>query len=137
VASIILVAFELRQNTNAVEAAAVQAATTVARDQILMLAQDPDLVRITMTPYAELNEVDKRRAFWFGRSGWVGMQGIYRQHKLGVLPEEEWQFWMNVICANYFDREEELWSSHSVTLASDFIAVVEACTSNTPGVMPQ
>jgi hypothetical protein len=140
VASLILVAFELRQNTNAVRATAVQEATTVARDQILMFAQDPDMVRITLTPYSELNELDKRRAFWINRSFWIGMQGLYRQHVLGVLPDEEWQFWTRVVCSAYLDEDEgedDLWPGNSATLAEDFVRFVEGCTSNVLGVRPQ
>ena len=128
VASLILVAFELRQNTNAVRATAVQEATTVARDQILMFAKDPDIVRINATPYSELNELDKRRAFWINRSGWIGMQGIYRQHVLGVFPDEEWQFWTRVICAAYLDEDEDedeydMWPGNSAVLAEDFVVL--------------
>jgi len=140
VASLILVAFELRQNTNAVRATAVQEATTVARDQILMSVQNPDIVRISVTPYSELNELDKRRAFWINRSFWIGMQGLYRQHDLGVFPDEEWQFWTRVICANYHDEDEneyDMWPGNSATLAEDFVRFVEGCTSNVPGVLPQ
>ncbi|NIU08720.1 MAG: hypothetical protein GWN81_07675 [Phycisphaerae bacterium] len=138
VASLILVAFELRQNTNAVQATAVQEATTVARDQILMSAQDPDIVRIGMTPYSELSEIDQRRAFWIDRSYWIGMQGLYRQYELGTLPVEEWQFWERVICANYLNRDsEELWSGNAATLAQDFVNFVEGCTTNVVGVIPQ
>ena len=138
VASLILVAFELRQNTNAVRATAVQEATTVARDQILMLAQDPDMARISATPYPELNELDKRRAFWINRSAWIGMQGLYRQHVLGVFPDEEWQFWSRVVCANYLDEDEyDMWPGNSATLAEDFVRFVEECASNVPGVVPQ
>ena len=138
VASLILVAFELRQNTNAVQATAVQEATTVARDQILMSAQDPDIVRISMTPYSELSAVDKRRAFWIDRSYWIGMQGLFRQYQLGTLPVEEWRFWERVICANYLNREsEELWSGNAAALAEDFINFVEGCTINVMGVIPQ
>jgi hypothetical protein len=138
VASLILVAFELRQNTNAVQATAVQEATTVARDQILMSAQDPDITRIGMTPYSELSDIDRRRAFWIDRSYWIGMQGLYRQNKLETLPEEEWRFWERVICANYHNREsEELWPGNAATLAEDFVKFVEGCVTNVPGAVPR
>jgi len=138
-ASLILVAFELRQNTNAARATAVQEATNVGRDQILMYARDPDIVRITATPYPELNELDQRRAFWINRSAWIGMQGIYRQHDLGVFPDEEWQFWTRVICANFHDEPDEydMWPGNSAILAEDFVKFVEECASNVPGVLPQ
>jgi len=140
VASLILVAFELRQNTNAVRATAVQEATTVARTQMLMYVQNPDIARIILTPYSELNELDKRRAFWINRSAWIGLQGLYRQHVLGVFPDEEWQFWTRVVCANYHDEDEDeydMWPGNSVTLAEDFVKFVEQCASNVPGVVPQ
>lgn len=136
VASLVLVAFELRQNTNAVRATAVQEATNVAREQILVLAQDPDLARIAATPYGELNEIDRQRAFWTDRSFWVGMQGLYRQHVLGVLPSQEWSFWTRVVCSNYANVEEDLWAGNSNVLAEDFVAFVERCGPEQPGVLP-
>jgi len=140
VASLILVAFELRQNTNAVRATAVQEATTVARTQLLMFAQNLDIARISVTPYSELNELDKRRAFWINRSFWVGMQGLYRQHDLGVFPDEEWQFWTRVICNAYVDEDEDeydMWPGNAATLAEDFVQFVEDCAPDVPGVVPQ
>ena len=73
VASLILVAFKLRQNTIAVKTTAAQEAVNVGREQVLMLARDPELARIASTPYPELDALDQQRAFWIGRSFLIGM----------------------------------------------------------------
>lgn len=134
---LIFLALEIQQNTNAVRASAVQEATNVARNQILMFVQDPDINRLSMTRYSDLNEEDQTRKFWLSRSFWLGMQGLYRQTKLGAFPEEEWETWDRIICSNYADLEAPLWEANASTLATDFVEHVESCTGGVLGVHPE
>lgn len=126
-AGLIFLALEIQQNSNAIRASAVQEAKNVARTQILMYVQDAEVNRLGTADYDSLSPEDEQRRFWLDRSFWLGMQGLYRQSRLGVFPEEEWATWYRIICANYARRIPELWSRHASTLASDFIAMVEGC----------
>ena len=134
---LIFLALEIQQNTNAVRASAVQEATNVARNQILLFVQDPDINRIAMARYSELNEEDQSRKFWLTRSFWLGMQGLYRQTKLGAFPEEEWETWDRIICSNYAEIETPLWEANAATLAKDFVDQVESCSGSVRGVYPE
>jgi hypothetical protein len=101
VISLLILALEVNQNTQALRAEAIQRSTEIGRQQVMMLAQDPDATRIGMArDLSELSEVDRRRSFWIRRSFMLGMQGLYRQWTLGMLPDEEWGFWRGVICSN-------------------------------------
>ena len=94
VLSIIFLAFEVRQNTQAMRATAIQATTDVARQQLLMLVTDQDAHRIEMLGHNDPNQLtleEQRRYFYMIRSFWLGMQGLFRQWQLGVLPDEEWK----------------------------------------------
>jgi hypothetical protein len=82
VVSLILLGYEVRQNTLAVRATAIQDATILGRQQILALAMDAELAwidRIGDADPANLNPSEAYRYFWFNRSFWHGMQGNYRQ----------------------------------------------------------
>ena len=135
VAGLIFLAMEVQQNTSALQAGAIQESTNVARQQILALATDKDLVVLNMTPLEQLDPHDQQRAFWFKRSFWLGMQGLFRQWELGALPDEEWSVWQKVICSNYADPGQ-LWSSQRDLLITEFVQFVESCSGEIePGVI--
>lgn len=134
---LVFLALEIQQNTNAIRSATVQAATNVAREHPLMFVQNPDVNRLAMADYDSLSEEDRQRRFWLSRSFWLGMQGLYRQHELGVFPEAEWEVWDRIICANYEKTDAELWASNAATLAPDFITFVENCDSGNVDILPK
>lgn len=112
VAGIVFLAVETDQNTQMMRATAVQASTDVARQQILYIA--------------ELAENKSDRDFWINRSGVIGMQGLYRQWKMGVLPDEEWGMWQRIICWNSQGQHwKERWPDNSTILIPDFVAYVD------------
>ena len=122
IAGLIFLGLEIRQNTIATQASAIQESTNVARQQLLMLATNPDLVELGFKDLNELNEVEVARIYWAERSYWLGMQGLWRQWKMGVLPSEEWEMWNQIICNNY--ARSDFWPQ---LLIPSFIELVESC----------
>jgi hypothetical protein len=122
---IIFLIMELNQNTQALRANAIQNSTEVARQMVQMVAQDADVVRITLAKdLDELSEVDRRRAFWINRYFVTGMMGLYRQWTLGLLPDEEWANWTIIICRNAENPNfYKLWNPS--TLIPSFVEYVE------------
>ena len=100
VVSLLFVAFEIRQNTTSVQAAAIQSSTEVARENIMALVNDPSLLDLKNKEPGELTDAEAQRLYWLSRSFWLSMQGLWRQWQLGVLPEEEWLVWQRIICTN-------------------------------------
>ena len=123
IAGLIFLGLEIRQNTIATQASAIQESTNVARQQLLMFATNPDLVELFFKDLDDLNEVELRRILWTSRSFWLGMQGLWRQWKMGVLPSEEWEMWNQIICMNY--AREDFWPQQ--ILIPSFIELVESC----------
>ena len=123
IAGLIFLGLEIRQNTIATQASAIQESTNVARQQLLMFATNPDLVELFFKDLDDLNEVELRRVLWTSRSFWLGMQGLWRQWKMGVLPSEEWEMWNQIICMNY--AREDFWPQQ--ILIPSFIELVESC----------
>ena len=75
--------------------------TNVVRQQVQMFATDPEVNRIYTIGNedpARLNVEEQARYRWILISFWWGMQGLYGQWDLGVLPDEEWQAWYRVMC---------------------------------------
>jgi hypothetical protein len=132
VISLVYVGFELRANTAAVQAAALQSVNQIARDQILLYATNPELNRISMQgaqDTANLNGEDRVRYRWLVRSFWLGMQTIYRQWQLGILPDEEWAVYYNVVCANVaMPGVRALWIRQRAQLVPSFARVVDSCS---------
>ena len=131
VLSIIFLAFEVRQNTQTMRAAAIQGATDVARQQLLMLVTDREAHRIEMLGHEnpeQLTPEERRRYVYMIRSFWFGMQGLYRQRQLGVLPEEEWNVMTGVICSELSTPGvQSLWSEQRQdALIPEFVAFVGA-----------
>jgi hypothetical protein len=131
VVSLLVLALEVNQNTQALRAEAIQRSTEIGRQQVLMFAQDEDVTRIAMeTDLSNLTEVERQRSFWIRRSFMLGMQGLYRQWSMGVLPDVEWEFWTGVICSNTRNPTfEENWRPES--LIPEFVQYVQgSCMSD-------
>ena len=131
VLSIVFLGFEVRQNTQAMRAAAIQDTTDVARQQLLMLATDRETHRIEMLGHEDpeqLTPEERRRYVYIIRSFWFGMQGLYRQWQLGVLPEEEWNVMTGTICSELSTTGvQSLWSQQREgALIPEFVAFVDA-----------
>ena len=124
---VIFLALEVQQNTNAIKATAIQESVNSARQQVLLLATDPDMNRLVFTNLEELSEEDRQRKGWLNRSFWLGMNGLYRQRELGVFPEVEWEAWIKIICFNYARLEPQIWSGNAEVLPADFVETVESC----------
>jgi hypothetical protein len=133
VASMVFVGFEIRQNTQAIRATAIQESTNAARQQLLMIATDAEVHRISMIAAqdpAQLTAAEAGRYYLMNRSFWWGMQGLYRQWQMGVLPDEEWTVFNRVICGNIAEPGFRVnWSVPETTneLIPSFVAVVESC----------
>jgi hypothetical protein len=132
IVSLLIVAYEIRQNTTALQATAMQESTTILREQVMILATNPDLSRLIASDFEQLSSDEQRRVKWSSRSFWFGYQGQFRQWHIGLLPNEEWSTWFNIICVNYKSNTGEaatggspLWPFVRPLLLPDFVNYVE------------
>ena len=135
-ASMIFVGLEIRQNTQAVRANAIQESTNVARQQVLTVAADPELTRLDLVCKGDppgLTQVEQHRCFLLSLSFWWGMQGLFEQWSLDVLPDETWESWRRVICINYAAPWERRFLADASQYDSVFVAMVESCDAEEPG----
>ena len=135
---LVFVAFELRQNTEAVEAATFQALTDASSNYILSIASDPELNRIVTTGHvdpAALNEQEYARYFMVNRSYWVRMQNVYSQWQRGTLSNDDWLLYKSVICSsgenlNSSQGLMQTFDEHRLLLTPKFVQFVEHCWGN-------
>ena len=131
VLSLIYVGTELRGNTRAVEAATLVEVNKIAREHLLLVWSNPEASRISMIGDEDLSQLspeERHRYYWNVRSFWLGMQTVFRQHDLGILPDEEWAVYNDVICINIAaPGTRSLWTG--TDLIPQFVRVVEACPS--------
>ena len=132
---LVFVGLELRQNTEAVEAATFQALTDASSNYILSIASDPELNRIVTTGYADpsaLNEQENARFFMINRSYWVRMQNVYSQWRRGTLSDGDWILYRQVICGSGEDLNSsqgliQTFNEHRQILTREFSQFVERC----------
>lgn len=134
IGGLVFLALEIQQNTTAVQASAIQESTDVARQQLLMYATNPTLIELNLKPRDQLTKTERAQVAATSRSFWIGMQGLHRQWKMGVLPDEEWRMWYGVICNNFAAARD--WPREAAALIPDFVSVVEQCPDDIdPGVL--
>ncbi|UCC24384.1 MAG: hypothetical protein JSU98_11680 [Gemmatimonadales bacterium] len=136
IASLVFVGLEIQQNTQAVRAAAIQESTNVARQQVLAIAADPELTRldrICAGDSPDLTEQERSRCSLLSLSFWWGMQGLFQQWQLEVLPDETWASWRRVICINYAAPWERRFLENATQFNSEFVAMVETCDADDVG----
>ena len=135
IASMIFVGLEIRQNTQAVRANAIQESTNVARQQVLTIAADPELMRLEFLCMGNppgLTQEERNRCTYLSLSFWWGMQGLFEQWGLGVLPDKTWESWRRVICLNYARPWERSFLANASQFDSTFVAMVESCEPEGP-----
>ena len=132
---LVFVGLELRQNTEAVEAATFQSLTDASSDYLLTIAADPELSRISVlasgTPEL-LSDEDRARLFMLDRSYWVRMQNVYSQWQRGTLSNEDWKLYRRVICDSGAGFNSDIstrvnFAEHRPILTPDFSEYVEGC----------
>ena len=132
---LIFVGLELRQNTDAVQAATLQSQTDASTEFLQLIAADADLANIILQgrkDESQLNELDSFRNNMMIRARWVRMHNAYLQWQRGTLSEDDWTTIESWICrANTTGRApySSAWEDHRKALSDSFVNFVENCWS--------
>ena len=131
---LIFVGLELKQNTEAVQAATLQGITDATQDYLLLMAEDPELNGIwraaNKDPHA-LGESGASRYFFLLRAQWLRYQNAYLQWQRGTMSDTDWALYEKFVCdpdgSTTAGAKRELWSDHRAALLDDFVLFVENC----------
>jgi len=135
---LVFVGVELRQNTEAVEAATVQGLTDSSNNFLLAIATDPELTRVwkdgSFDPDS-LDEVDSARFFLLTRSYWLRMQSAYSQYERGALSADDWKVYESLICGtdqgiDSGDGFIRTLSDHEFMLRPKLVEIIKDCPIN-------
>jgi hypothetical protein len=132
IGSLVFVGLEIRQNNLALTAAAIQESISAGRQHTQVVATNPDLVRIMLLANedpTQLTAVEQGQLRWTYIGFWQGMQGVYRQWDLSVLPDIEWQYWYRVICAQMGVPSQRAYWEGTSLYDPEFVETVESCDS--------
>jgi len=97
----LFVGYEIRQNTNAVKAEAIQEYNNSQREHVALYINDPEMTRIigkAITDDESLSQDEYQRYWGFALAGTYSTQAAFRQWQLGVLPDEEWSIELYMTC---------------------------------------
>jgi hypothetical protein len=134
-AGLIFVGVELRQNTDAVEAATFQSLTDASSDWLMLVASDSELLRswaIGSSDPAKLDEIESKRYFLITRSFWIRMQNVFSQWERGTLDEEDWQSYNEILCGPVGETGPSrgnmiTFDQHKNVLSERFLEYLESC----------
>ena len=128
---LVLVAWEIRTNTLAVESASSQAVTDASLDVLLQLASNPELARLRRKgdfDIESLTDDEAWRYFVYYRGHWLRYQNVFLQSQMGVLGQRVWYTYSRTICSELrVPGIRAGWQDHSAVLDSEFVATVESC----------
>jgi hypothetical protein len=127
IAGIVFLGFELRQNTDAVEAASIESLTDLSQDFFMTLASDPELSRIWdvgSEDLSKLNESERSRFLWLARSRAVRWQSAFLQWQRGTLADKDWDYYRMLICS--YAKTESWQLTQGVQLPS-FTEYAKSC----------
>ena len=128
---VVALVVELRTNTAAIRAAAVQESVNSSREYLLNIALDEEFSRIRMagaTNYSDLSELEAHRFWLQSRGNWLFHQNVWIQWQLGVTDERAWNTRLRIICATLAQPGWRLdWENHRSVLDPKFVETAEDC----------
>jgi hypothetical protein len=131
---LVFVGVELKQNTEAVQAATLQSMTDASQEYLLLLASDPDLNRIWRTANLDpdaLTDAEASQYFVLVRAQWLRFQNSYLQWQRGTMSDEDWVLYENFVCdmtaSTMAQSRRRTWSDHKKALTTRFVEFVENC----------
>lgn len=131
ITSIVYLSIQVRENTNAVQAATFQELINASDLYLLTIAQDSTLTslvdRAGEDP-ASLTPLERRRYFYTQRAFWRNMENAFFQRQRGLLGDAEWSVYQRIMCEQPDRGEQDTWAEHRVHMSEPFISFVEACT---------
>ena len=131
---LIFVGFELKQNTEAVQASTLQGITEESQDYLLLMAADAELNRIWRLANVDpddLDETEASRYFFLLRAQWMRYQNAFLQWQRGTMSDKDWTLYEKFICdpdgSTTARTRRLLWLEHKPALLDDFARFVETC----------
>jgi len=128
-------ASQLRRNSRALEAATNQAVANATQERLLAPAQNPELAAAFSKSQADesLSPTERTQLSFFSRATFRGIQNAYFQHRKGLISDEVWRDYQQVLI-NQSDLPhiKDWWRNERNTFDREFVDVYEELISSVP-----
>lgn len=130
VASLLLVAWEIRQNTIALSAQALQDLNAMANEILLAAADNDQLSSVLVKGDADLSSLSdaEYRQYWSYSYGLInGLDAAFGFYQRGILSEDDFSGWRTYTC-EYLETPSAriIWENDKASFGEDFSSFVEA-----------
>jgi len=132
IVSLIFVGLEVRQNTEASQAATYQEMIRASNEYLLAIGTDPDLSLVmyraaTDSLRSRLSGVDWLQYGTVRWAFWRNMENAFVQHDRGVLADPEWEVYRQLACDGLRSEVPGVWEGTKRFLRSQFVTMLEEC----------
>ena len=140
---LIFVGFELRQNTEAVQASTLQGMVDLSSSYLVETSMNPEFVQLLSKAQADPDQLDEVEALLMQRvirSQLLRYQSAFNHWRRGSLGESDWDTYAKFICYPVGSRpgqigtfgsvQAKFWAVERTVLTDDFVAYVESCRSD-------
>ena len=129
IVSLIYLAIQIRQNTQAVRNSTHHALTVTRLDYIALVVQNPDLsriLRIGSQDVNNLNDEERQRFDLLMYYLFSAGENFYYQKRQGVLDAEQWDRWCNTVRYYFTQSGIRAWfTSNPIRFAEGFSQFLE------------
>ena len=132
IASLFYLASQLRRNSRALEAATNQAVADATQQRLLAPAQSPELAAAYSKSRTgeRLSPTEETQLAFFNRATFRGIQNAFFQHRNGLISDEAWSDYKQVLVnVSKGTHMENWWRTERNTFDRDFVDAYEALIS--------
>ena len=129
---LVFLGWELRQNTEAMQASTFQDLVHASSEFNVSIAADPELRRIYLTGWQNPDRLtDSDREAWvlLQASYWIRMQNVFFQYQRGTLAENDWQTYRAGICGSAASPGGSEYWPNSANLTPGFLDFLNSCAN--------
>ena len=131
IVTLVYLAAQIRQNTQVVRSATLQASTEAINEINLAVATDSELVRILScapsTPYAELTDADRTRYGFLMLSLFRTREALFIQRQSGTATDDTWRrFEISTKSNLQGEYAREWWKTNTLGFTPDFVTYVDS-----------
>lgn len=133
VISLIYVGQELKENTAAIQAFALQSITNASSASMRAVVENGEFAEIRLQgdrDPSQLSEVGRLRYVLYQRQMWFHFQNVWTQWQLGVTNDGVWAGYEMIICGDLVktQAQKNWWrDNHTQALSADFSRLIDDC----------
>ena len=138
ITGILFLGYEMRQNTNAIQASTLQGMVDLTTSYLIDTSLDEGFIQVLSKAQAnpdQLTDVEELQLQRVLRSQWFRYESAYMHWRRGSLGEAEWERSLKFICGRVENVGEgsfallqaRFWRLERFGLTDDFVAYVESC----------